>query len=155
MNFYNGLIRHVQYNFIIQVVDLIIKSKVREETKPDEWLRIVSFMHERGWLYYGYEENKLVTVLGAYRVKKFDEDAEEQMPNKEDGNIVYVPFAASISKDKMIIRRITSEYIDKHPDVEEIIFKDHAKDKFMRIQLKGELDGRAKEAEFTGRTSAV
>lgn len=142
MNFYDGLIIHIQYNFILSIIDLIIKSKVRSETTPAQWIEIVSFMHENNWLYYGYENGRVVTVLGAYRIKEFDESKEQDLPAVEEGNIVYVPFAASISKDRMIIRKITTEYLEKHPEVEEIIFRDDTKDKYIRIKI-GEENGKS------------
>lgn len=147
--FYNGLVKHIKYTFVLGIIDLIIKSKVRPETTPEEWLKIVSYLYDKNWLHYGYEGTKVVTVLAAYRIKEFDEMKESQLPKKEEGNIIYVPFAASISKDKMIIRRITSEYVAKHPETEQIIFKDYAKNKFIVLKLKGEDDGRKIEAELT------
>lgn len=142
MNFYQGLILHIQYNFILSIIDLIIKSKVRPETTPTQWIEIVSFMHERGWLYYGYENGRVVTVLGAYRIKEFVESKEQDLPDVEEGNIVYVPFAVSISKDRLLIRKITTEYLEKHPEVEEIIFRDDAKDKYISIKI-GENNGKS------------
>jgi hypothetical protein len=89
----------------------------------------------------------------AYRVKESDEKKLDDVPEIEEGNVVYIPFAASIARDRLLIRRMTSEWLENNKNIEEIVFKDSAKDKFIHIRL-GEENGK-EQSESTSTTDVL
>lgn len=117
---YEEIKKYLEIQFFLKVFQLVVSSKVCPETTPEQWLKTLSYMHEKDWLYYGKEEGKLVTVVGAYRVKEH-KDNFDKLPEKEEGKILYIAFMSSIAKDKTLPGKMLADYI-KANEVDKIIY---------------------------------
>lgn len=110
---------------LLQCLDLIIEGQLWPEKKASEILKILMYVNNKGWLYTSSVEGKLKAVICAYKIK--EGDSLTQMPIKEEGNILYVPFVLSIEKNVNlfhIIRESCKLYLEENPEVEEIILED-------------------------------
>ena len=119
---YSNLISFVVNNFLFNIYGILLKSKVCPATEQAEWLKILSVMHVKGWLYYGYEEGEVRVVVGAYRIKEFKDDTKDVLPKKEEGDILYVAFMASTAEDKLLPRKLLTEYLKNNKSIKEVIF---------------------------------
>ena len=112
-------------------------SNIYKDTKPSDWFRVLMFMHKNGWLYFAQEDGEIVLVVGMYRIKKFNLNDIKKLPEKEEGDILYIPFFASHAKDKMLPRKLLKQYLDNHKNIKEIAF--YANDKkrsFKRVRSR-------------------
>lgn len=138
MNTYESLKQHFENIFLSKVIAFLKNSGTGPEATIDEWMRIVAHMHDRGWLYYTKQDSQIVTILGAYRIKTFDEKKIDLMPDKEEGNILFVSFAASTANHKNTLREMTAKYLKNNPDLKEIIYYSGNQDKKVtRLKIKG------------------
>lgn len=127
--------------WLLQIYRFVKESGVRPETTAEEWLDIITYMYDKDWLYCEYEENKLVTVVGAYRIKEYKEELSSKLPTCEEGTILYIPFSCSVSKDKLMQRKMLKKYLKKH-EISELIFKEHKNNERLRRIKIGERYGR-------------
>jgi len=112
---------------IFQALDIIIGGKLWEEKKPSEILRILLYMHNKGWLYTPIVDGKVQAVIGAYRILEVTDENLVKLPTDNLGKILYIPFVISLSKeDNMyeVVRNSMREYIKENPDIEEIVLED-------------------------------
>lgn len=133
----------MQYNMeiILKALDLIIENNLWEDKKPSEILKILIFINSKGYLYTSVIDGNIKAVLCAYRIK--DDTDLIKIPLKEEGRILYVPFLVSVNKDEdlfNIIRESCRIYLERNPDIEEIILEDK-NNKIKRYKLKGESNG--------------
>ena len=144
MTTYESLKNHLQNIFLVNVLMFLKNSGSAPDTTMDEWMKTISHMHDRGWLYYTKSEGQIVTVVGAYRIKEFNEDKIDIMPDKEEGNILFINFAASTSKHKVTLKKMLSKYLKENPDITEMYFYARNQDeKFTRIKI-GDKDAKEK-----------
>lgn len=153
MSTYESLKNHFENIFLSNIIKFLKNSGSGPDTTIDEWMRIVSHMHDKGWLYYTKQNGQIVTILGAYRIKEFDKDKIDLMPEKEEGNILFVNFAASTADHKNTLRNMTKKYLRNNPNVEEIIYYSGNQDKELtRLKIKGadNVQEKTKSTERTG-----
>jgi hypothetical protein len=123
---------------------LMLKDKnIYPNAQPSDWLKVLLYMHKKGWLYIGFEKEKLAMVAGMYRIKKFDKDTIKKLPEKEEGNVLYVPFFASSAEDKLLPRKLLQRYLSKHKDIKRIAFYADDKEKVFK-RLKERKNGKRK-----------
>lgn len=118
-------------NFLLGVYKKVVDSGGSPDTTRDEWLKIIAYMHEKKWLHYGYEEGKIVAIVGAYRVKEFKET--QEIPEKEEGINFYVQFTVSTAKDKNMIGSMLRGYLKEHPKVTKVGYYKRNQDKELTI----------------------
>lgn len=114
-------------DILLKSLDLIIENKVWEDRKPSDILRILNYVHNKGWLYIPRENNEIIAIICAYRIKEITKDSLIKLPLKEEGDILYVPFVLSLNKKDnifKIIRNLMKTYLDENPNVNEIILED-------------------------------
>lgn len=133
MTLYNKVKDYLEINFILKMYSFVIKSGVCPETSPSDWLKTICFMYEKGWIYNWKEGGNLVAVVGAYLVN--DDSNLDNLPDKEEGTIIYVPFAATDSDDKLILKKMMDRFIDKYPMATELIFFERNSDKKKRFKI--------------------
>lgn len=135
---------------ILMCLQLILKSGVCPETKPYEWVKTLLYMHMKGYLYVGYEKEHLSVVVGAYRIKEFNEKVTQEIPEEEEGNILYIPFLASFAEDKNIPLRMLRNYLDKNKDIKEVVFYERNSDDDLRRYIrKGADDVKEENSDAT------
>lgn len=98
---------------IFTCLGMVLESNVCPETPYYEWLKIIQFAHDRGYL---ITNNKMDQFACAYRIPYWDEKFTSEMPEQESGNILYVAFAVSESKNNFSLLKMLKSY----PDIEEV-----------------------------------
>ena len=101
---------------------MIVKSKVCPDTPIKDWIKILLFTHKKGYLYAQCDDKKVNMIACMYRVPKLTKETEDIYPEKEKGNILYIPFFVSRSDDKLLANKIFKSYLAKHPKIKEICF---------------------------------
>lgn len=109
---------------LLKSLDIIHKSKLWEDKLPSEILKILLYVHSKGWLYTPVEDGKIKAVICAYRIK--EGDSLKKLPVAEDGNTLYVPFAISMTDENIfrIIRESLDQYLLQNPEVTEMVMED-------------------------------
>ena len=131
-------------DLILKSLDIIIEEKVWEDKKPSEILRILMYLHNKGWLFFSKINGEIKAILSAYRINEVTDDSLKTLPVDENGHILYVPFVLSLNKNENlfhIIREATNIYLKDNPDIEEIVLEDK-NNQIKRYSLKGALNGK-------------
>lgn len=126
-------------DLILQSLDIICDSRIWKDKKPSYILKILLYMHNKGWLYTPMIEGKVQAVIGAYRIPEVTEEVLSRIPTEENGTILYIPFVVSIGKEDNIfrvVRAATKEYLDNNKDITEIVLE--GKDDKLRRYKIGE-----------------
>lgn len=139
-----------QGQMLAQAFLILQNSKIYNDATPKDWLKVLLYMHTKGWLYIGFENEKMVMIAGMYRIKKFDKKNIKVLPKKEEGNILYIPFFASNAQDKLLPRKLLQRYMKKHRDIKQIVFYANEEKKiFNRIKEKENGKRRSKVTKNT------
>lgn len=131
-------------DLILKSLDIIIEEKVWADKKPSEILRILMYLHSKGWLFFSKINGEIKAILSAYRINEVTDDSLKTLPVDENGHILYVPFVLSLNKNENlfhIIREATNIYLKDNPDIEEIVLEDK-NNQIKRYSLKGALNGK-------------
>lgn len=89
----------------------------------EKWLQIIIYMQDKGWIHYLIENDRVVGMWGGWRISKWSSKVFDALPIHEEGNILYIPFACSESKDRFIFLK----ELRKLKGIKEIIFNEHNK----------------------------
>lgn len=126
-----------------QIMEMIVRSGIRPEMKPSDWLRALLFFHRKGWLYATVKDKEIKMALAAYRIKEFDEKTKNKVPDVEEGDILYIPFIISRDEDRFRVTRIAKTFLSNHKDIKEIVFEDK-NNRVRRFTNKEFEDGKGK-----------
>lgn len=119
---------------ISTVLKFVKKFNLCPRTGSEKWLQIVFYMQERGWIHFLAENENIVGMWGGWRVKEYTDKVLDALPLKEEGRVLYIPFACSESKDRFIFLREAR----KLTDVDEIVFNEHNKNgRLHKIKIRG------------------
>ena len=122
---------------LLKSLDAIIESQIWPDKKASEILKILMFVHGKGYLYTPNVDGELNAVLCAYRINEGDDLT--KIPEKQDGKILYVPFLVSLKKDSNlfnVIRESCRIYLDQNTDIEELMLEDK-NNNIKRHKIKG------------------
>lgn len=111
---------------IFQALDIICESRLWQDKTPSGILKILLYMHNKGWLYTPIVDGKVQAVIGAYRIPEVTDENLVKLPTDNLGKILYIPFVISLSKeDNMyeVVRNSTKEYLKNNPDIVEIVLE--------------------------------
>ena len=135
-----------QFKLLMQATKIVMDSGVCPESARifSDWFRMIMFCHERGYLYLGYKEGKVDLVAIAYRVNEVTDETGDEFPDKEEGNILYVPIVASKSDDKLKLTRLLRFYLKDNPEVTEIAYHYRNSEKLKRFYLRRQYSGQTK-----------
>jgi hypothetical protein len=124
----------IEVRSFLSVFDFIVKSNVCPETDRKGWFETLCYMHTKGWIYLNSDGGKISSVVGAYRVNSLENF--DTLPVEEEGEILYIPFAASVSDDKLLFKKMLDKYIEANPMVKEVVFYErNSQEKFKRFKL--------------------
>jgi hypothetical protein len=132
-----------QGQMLAQAFLMLSKTNIYPNADIKDWFKVLLYMHTKGWLYIGFENEKMVLVVGMYRIKKFDKDSIKDLPKKEEGNVLYIPFFASEAEDKLLPRKLLQRYLSKHKNINRIAFYADDKEKVFK-RLKERKNGKGK-----------
>lgn len=145
-----------QHAIILKAFDLILKHKIWEDKTPSEILKILMYLHTKGWLYIPVVDGKIEAIIAAYRIEYINDSSLVKIPVTEIGNTLYVPLALNLS-DKSLYRTIRNSlksYLEDNPNVNEIVFEELRTNKIKRHKLnKGASYGKQKRARVTSDTN--
>lgn len=100
----------------------------------EKWLQIVLYMHDKGWIHYMMEGNKVVGMWGGWRVKEYTEKVLDCLPLEEMGRVLYIPFACSESQDRFIFLK----ELRLLKGIDEIVFNEYKKNgRLHKIKIRG------------------
>jgi hypothetical protein len=114
-------------DLLFKCLDLIVAIKLWPDKSPSNILKILMYVHSKGWLYTPTVDGELTAVMCGYRIPEVNEENLTKMPLKEEGNILYIPFVVSMKKDLnlfQVIRESCKIYLEKNPDITEIVVED-------------------------------
>lgn len=133
---------------ICQVLDIAIETKLWPNKKPSDILKIIMYVYGKGWLYTPSVNGKVTAVICAYRIK--EGDSLSKMPLKEEGTILYVPFAISLTDQNLfkVIRQSINLYVSENPDITELILEDK-NNQIKRYNLKGAVNEQGRRPSVT------
>jgi hypothetical protein len=133
-----------QAELIFKIYLLVAQSGIDDKTTPAEWVKKLLYLHSKGWLWATVDEkNEVEIAVALYRIPSTDDKYTEVLPEKEEGRILYVPFFVSRAKDPMKAKKMLTQYLKKHEDVDEIYFEDGSDNKMKRFtRNKGQDHGK-------------
>jgi len=124
----------VMAGLILMIYDLLKQQGVYPNTSKEEFIKDLVYLHQKGCLYTSFEYGKPVVVVAMYRIPEYTPEKIDKYPEKEEGTILYIPFAVSISKDKHKILSLLKYHLNNHPEISEVIYERKGKPK--RFKLK-------------------
>ncbi|MCM8775086.1 MAG: hypothetical protein NC930_01835 [Candidatus Omnitrophica bacterium] len=107
---------------LAKAYDLAHTSGIFYDQMTLEWTTNLIRLYERGWLYGVFSRDDLIAVAGAYRIKQWDEKYRYELPDQEEGNILYVSFFASESDDMSEPLKFLRHFLRENPDINELIY---------------------------------
>lgn len=117
-----------------KVYDLVLASEACPHLLPAQWMSRLLYMHRRGWLYCSVKGSELMAVAGAFRIRQWDEKYRDKLPEKEEGDLLYVPFVASEGKIPVAVLRLLRYCLRENPGIKKVIYdrksQDPAREKF-------------------------
>jgi hypothetical protein len=105
-----------------KICDLVIRSGICPEVMPLQWMRRLLTMHKRRWLYCSVKGSELIAVVGAFRIREWDDRYLDWLPEKEGGNILYIPFIAAEGSVPIAPLRLLRYCLRENPGVREVIY---------------------------------
>ena len=121
-----------QSKLLIEAFKLVVKSGLFPDTPLKEWVPLLLFLHKKGFLWAAFEKDKVVVVCVAYKVKEVPQEFPKNYPDKEEGNILYIPWMISVAEDKFLPKKLLTSYLNRNPGIEEIAFHDLLKQEIIR-----------------------
>lgn len=104
-----------QLKLLMDCARLFADGKVCNEPDFMKWWGIVKHCHSRGYLYTGFDDHGGIDLACiAYLVKEANTDTGDNIPEKEDGDILYVLACASISDSNLKLTRLLKWYLRDH-----------------------------------------
>ena len=121
---YFEVVRFIQAYELLKGCDLL---------SEDNLIVSLATYYDKGWIHYGYEDNKVVSVICAYRTNNVGEKVDED----KDGNILFVYFAVSKANDKTILSKMLYKYVEGK-EIDKIYFEKNNEEGRKVMKLKGD-----------------
>lgn len=112
----------IEQKLLEQICDLVLTSDIYPEQMPLEWMSRLIQMHHHRWLYCSMKGEELVAVGGAYRIQSWDDSYLYQLPESENGDILFIPFVAAKREFKTALLRLLRFCLKDNPGIREIIY---------------------------------
>lgn len=119
-------------DLLLKVFQLIWSKKMSDTVKPTQWLNTISYCHKRGLLYLAMQGEEVMAAGAIYRVPEWNEKFTEEIPEKDEGTIAYIPFFASKTEKRMTALRMIKNYLRSHPEVTTLKFYSHKSETDLR-----------------------
>ena len=106
-----------QLQLLRQCAALFAAKRTCNERSLTKWMKLSFYAHMNGMLYVGFNGPYIDMAVIAYRVSELPESLGDTLPEKEEGDILYVCAAASKTKDSRKLFRLMRWYLRENPDV--------------------------------------
>lgn len=114
---------------------MVIRSGVCPETPLSAWSEIIPFCHRKGYIHTFFDRDDLVAVVCAYRIPVFEKKIISKYPEKEEGTILYIPWAVSHSYSITTLLRMLKQYISTNKITELAYYRRNSDTDLKRIKL--------------------
>lgn len=112
-----------QMRLLRQCAFLFALKRTCNEPSVVSWLRIVFAAHRLGYLYCGFKDDLNIDVACiAYRVRELTEESRRNLPEKEDGETLYVSAIASVSKEPLKLWRLLKWYLKNNLEIKYVAY---------------------------------
>lgn len=121
---------------VAEMIYRILSSGVCPDTPRSQFIKQLLWAHNKGYLFTNKEEDAYVL---AYRIPEWDKKWGNQMPDKEEGDILYCAMAVSVSKKKSGLLKILKAYCLENDVKELIYYKRNSDSDLKRIKLRSKV----------------
>lgn len=123
---------------LTRIVQLIVGSGVCPETPKYMWPRIIYSMAKRDMIFYKEKKRRVTAVAGAYLIPEWDEIYTSIVPNRHTGEILYVPFLASVKDSIIDPLSLLKRFIKRYKVKEVIWYRRNSNTDIRRYKLRRE-----------------
>lgn len=109
-----------QIKLLLKCVSILSQSGLWDNPKASYYWQLVKYAHKRGWLYVGFDGEEIDLVVIAYRVKEVMDALIDNLPDKDEGDILYILVAVSKSKDRFKMHKLKKYFLLNNPDVKKV-----------------------------------
>lgn len=103
---------------------IIMNADLKRKMTPSQWLKTLIEMHHRGYLYALLTpDKKIQAVVGAWRIRRVSKKAMNEVPEKDSGKTLYVPFY--VPRDAKLPLRSIRKFLRENRDIHTIVFEDN------------------------------
>lgn len=127
-------------NRVLDMATNIMLSGVCPETSRKDLFKKVIWAHNKGYVYTNSDQSAYAV---AYRIPYWDMKYTEEMPEEENGSILYVALACSLSKDRAVLLKMLRACCKLNQCDEVIYFRRNSDTDFKRMKVRGELNVKA------------
>lgn len=122
-----------QIKNLLRCVSLFASTDIFGKPGASFWWKMIKFSHTHGYLYTSFDRDEIDTAMIMYRVKDKELIDKNTLPEKEEGDILYVLACASKSKNKFTLNRIKNYVKDNLKEINKIAFNHRNNDDDFRI----------------------
>lgn len=127
-----------QAGLLVMIYAFLKKNKVYDNIPMGDLLKDLYYLHKKGWLYVTIVNGRVEVAVAMYRIPEFKPEIVDKYPEKEEGNILYIPFMASEAVSKIKPLRYLRSFLKKNPDIKQVIFDRDKKVKIHNIKEKSD-----------------
>ncbi|MFZ5802707.1 MAG: hypothetical protein ACOY3K_06330 [Candidatus Omnitrophota bacterium] len=120
-----------------KVFELVKASGVFQKKWDSELMDDLFRMHDRRWLYCSFRGSDLLAVAGAFRIPEWDDRYFNELPEVDEGEILYVPFLVSTADEPLVPLRLVKFCLRENASIKEIIYyKKYPEERGRRVALR-------------------
>lgn len=140
-----------QVKNLLKCVGLFASTDIFGKPGASFWWKMIKFAHTHGYLYTSFDKDEIDTAMIMYRVKDRELIDKNTLPEKEEGDILYVLACASRSRDKLKLNKIKNYVVNHFNEINKIAFNHRNNDDDFRIYEVR--NGKAQQTEFSRPTA--
>lgn len=117
-----------QDQFSIKAYDFLRRSELFRDEMDLQWLTRFVRMVNRGWVYTSMDGEELTALAGAYRIQSAEEALQSELPEKEQGSILFISFFISEQGNTASALKALKAYLRRNPDVRSVLYYKKSRD---------------------------
>jgi|GEM_PF-1622597 len=107
---------------LVRVCDFLKRFSFFDFEPLAESLSWLGQIHSRGWLYTSTCGEEIMAVAAAFRIRDWHDDYLRRLPEREEGNCLYIAFFTSASRNSSAALKLLREHLRNHPEITEIVY---------------------------------
>lgn len=109
-----------QMEILLKCVGMLARAKVWGNPGATYLWNLVKMAHRNGWLYVGFDGESIDVCMIVYRVNEVTPESLATLPDKEEGDTLYVLVAVSEAKDKTKLAKMKRYILEQNPEVRKV-----------------------------------
>lgn len=101
---------------------LVVESSIFPEKDKEYFAKLLLYADKKGWLWLGREKGAVKAVGIGYRVKDDKEETLDQIPEKSEGDIFFVPLLVSKAENKYLALKLLKTALKGMDKVKKVKF---------------------------------